>query len=107
MAGPKFENEARASLASVAATARTFAQSAGEKASCTPSLPAAATTTAPLPTAYETAFCSALSHCPTEPTLRLMTRAPWSADQVIALMTQLSAPEPLSFRAFALTRLVL
>src|SRR5687767_12683828 len=69
-------------LALVAATAMTSGYDAGNWTTSLPSLPAAATTTTPLDTAYLTASCrTGLS--PGPPSDMLITLAPWSVAQVM------------------------
>src|SRR3954470_7813841 len=90
------ENEARASLASVAATETTSAYAAGYSSVASPSLPAAATTTEPpVPPpahAYWRALCSVVESPP--PSDIEMTFAPRSCTQVMQLATSAVEPWP-------------
>src|SRR3569833_2011793 len=89
-----FENEARASFEAVAATDTTSGYAAGYSSVESPSLPAAATTSAPLPPAYAfvTAVWSVVESPP--PSDIEITRAPCCETQVMQLATSAVEPEP-------------
>src|SRR6478672_944516 len=91
--GPWVLKSVRRPWASVAPTAMTSGYAAGYSGRSAPELPAATTTTAPLPTAYFTASCSAGSSSG-PPSDRLMVLAPWSAAHVRPWMTSESEPPP-------------
>lgn len=92
------EYDASDSSGSSALTASTPPYAAGYETEPLPSLPAAATTSAPWLAAYVTAFCIVFVY-PPPPSERLMTSAPSLAAHVIASAMSAVDPEPRSERA--------
>src|SRR5437588_11865847 len=94
---PNSEYEASVSVESVAATERTLSHAPGYSGVETPLLPAAATTTTPLPQAYWTASFRMVEESEL-PRLMLITFAPWSAAHLIPSTTWESLPDPVESR---------
>jgi hypothetical protein len=108
---PKFENAERCSLRSVEVTHSAPLLNEGLPQIDAKSLPAAATTTTPLERAYSTASVASViapvisSACTpgSAPRLRLMTSAPWSADQRMPAAISSKLP-PSSVRTLTASR---